>query len=66
MSFQNVIDEHAKVTPDRTALAGPQRELTYAELAKTSHQIAAYLSGKVGLEPNERVVFQLTNCTEFL
>ena len=66
LTFHEVVDDHAEETPDRTALVGPQRELTYAELAKNTRQIAAYLSGELGLEPNERVVFQLPNCTEFL
>lgn len=66
LTFHEVVDDHAEETTDRTALVGPQRELTYAELAKNTRQIAAYLSGELGLEPNERVVFQLPNCTEFL
>lgn len=65
-TFHDVLDEHAAETPDRTALVGPQRELTYAEFAENTRQIAAYLAGELGLEPNERVVFQLPNCTEFL
>jgi 2,3-dihydroxybenzoate-AMP ligase len=66
MTFHEVIDRHATETPDRTALIGPIRELTYAELAANSRQIAAYLIGELGLRRNERVVFQLPNCTEFL
>ncbi|WP_336023577.1 (2,3-dihydroxybenzoyl)adenylate synthase [Halobellus salinisoli] len=65
-TFHEVVDRHAESTPDQTALVGPKRELTYAELAKNTRQIAAYFLGELGLRPNERVVFQLPNCTEFV
>ncbi|MGQ4556046.1 AMP-binding protein [Halobellus sp. GM3] len=65
-TFHEVLDRHAEEAPDRPALVGPDREYTYAELAHNTRQIAAYLAGELGLRPNERVVFQLPNCTEFL
>ena len=65
-TFHEVVDEHAEETPDRTALVGPHTELTYAELATNSKHIAAYLAGELDVRPNERVVFQLPNCAEFV
>ena len=65
-TFHEVLDEHAEAHPDRTALVGPNRELTYGELAASTRQIASYLAGELGLRPNERVVFQLPNCSEFV
>ncbi|SEV80519.1 (2,3-dihydroxybenzoyl)adenylate synthase [Natrinema salifodinae] len=66
ITFHDVVDRHAEEIPDYTALVGPHRELTYAELAANSRRIAAYFVGELGLRPNERVVLQLPNCTEFL
>ena len=65
-TFHDIVDSHAESTPDRTALVGPERELTYAELARNSRSIAAYLVGELGYEPNERVALQLPNCVEFV
>ncbi len=65
-TIHEVIDRHVMEIPDRTALVGPRRELTYEELATNSRRIASYLLGEVGLRPNERVVLQLPNCSEFL
>lgn len=66
LTFHEVVDRWAESTPEKTALVGPHRELTYEDLAANSRRIAAYLRGEVGLRPNERVVFQLPNCVEFL
>lgn len=65
VTFHDVVDRHAEHTPEQTAVVGPRRELTYAELATNSRQIAAYISGELGVRPNERVVLQLPNCSEF-
>lgn len=65
-TFHEVIDRHAAEIPDHIALVGPRRELTYEELATNSRRIASYLLGEVGLRPNERIIFQLPNCSEFL
>lgn len=65
-TFHKVIDRHAAEIPNRTALIGPHREQTYEELATNSRRIASYLVGELGLRPNERIVLQLPNCSEFL
>lgn len=66
LTFHETLDKWASETPNKTAVVGPQREVTYAELAESTRQIAACLAGEMGLQPNERVVFQLPNCIEFL
>jgi non-ribosomal peptide synthetase component E (peptide arylation enzyme) len=65
-TFHEIVDRHAEETPGQTAVVGPHRDLTYAELATNSRRIAAYLYSELGLRPNERVVLQLPNCSEFL
>jgi 2,3-dihydroxybenzoate-AMP ligase len=66
LTFHEVVDHHVSKTPDRTAVIGPQRELTYAELEANSRHIASYFVGELGLQPNERIVLQTPNCVEFL
>lgn len=66
ITFHEVVDRQAEEAPERTAVVGSHRELTYEELVTNSRHVAAYLTGELGLEPNERVVLQLPNCTEFL
>ncbi|MHC3439965.1 (2,3-dihydroxybenzoyl)adenylate synthase [Natrialbaceae archaeon A-gly3] len=64
--FHAVLDERAERHPDRTALIGPDRELSYAELAANSERIAAYLQHETRLQRLDRVVFQLPNTVEFI
>lgn len=66
MAFHEVLDDRAEQHPDRTAVIGPHRELSYAELAANSERIAAYLQGETDLERLDRVVFQIPNTSEFL
>lgn len=65
-TFHDVLDRVASETPDRTAVVGPERELTYRELAENSRAVGGYLAGELGLTPGERVAVQLPNCVEFL
>ena len=47
----------------RLALAGPQGEITYAELDEITDRLAvAFL--RLGAEPLDRVIFQIPNCNE--
>ncbi|QLG61261.1 (2,3-dihydroxybenzoyl)adenylate synthase [Halorarum salinum] len=64
-TFHGLVDDRAATTPDATAVVGPDRELTYAELASNSRSLADALRAR-GVAPNERVLFQLPNCVEFL
>ncbi len=64
--FHAVLDERVERHPNRTALIGPDRELSYAELAENSARIAASLQRETTLERLDRVVFQLPNTVEFV
>jgi non-ribosomal peptide synthetase component E (peptide arylation enzyme) len=50
---------------DRLALGGPEGDLTYAGLDDVTDRLAAALLG-LGLEPLDRVIFQLGNSNELL
>lgn len=65
-AFHDVLDERAERHPDRTAVVGLDRELSYAQLAETSQRIAAFFQHETDLERLDRVVFQLPNTVEFL
>ena len=49
----------------RLALAGPQGEMTYAELDEVTDRLAVGLLG-LGAEPLDRVIFQIPNCNEVI
>lgn len=66
LTFHDVLDRVADEHPDRTAIVGPNRELTYEELQSRSRHLARHLADDLGLEKNDMVVFQLPNCSEFL
>ncbi|MFW5918015.1 MAG: (2,3-dihydroxybenzoyl)adenylate synthase [Haloferacaceae archaeon] len=66
LTFHEVLDERAAERPEQTAVVGPHRELSYETLADNSRRIAAFLQREAGLEPHDRVVFQLPNASEFL
>lgn len=51
--------------PDNLALVGPAWSMTYAELDSKSNRLGAALLAQ-GLEPLDRVVFQLGNCAELV
>lgn len=66
MTFHDVVDRVAAEDPDRPAVTGPDRDLTYGELARNSRRIAGTLHGDLGLGPDDLVTFQLPNCVEFV
>lgn len=63
-TFHDVVDRVAEGAPDRVAITGPDRSLTYGELARRSKSIAAGLHS-MGLGPDDLVTLQLPNCVEF-
>ena len=65
-TFHDVLDRAVAAAPDRAAAVDPYREITYVELQRDTERIAAYLAGELGLEPNDRIVLQLSNRIEFL
>jgi non-ribosomal peptide synthetase component E (peptide arylation enzyme) len=54
-------DRHAA----NVALSTAERDISYSELQETTDRFAAALI-RLGLEPLERVLFQVGNCTEFV
>ena len=60
-AFRQAAAAHAQ----RLALAGPQLRMTYAQLDGASDRLAAALL-REGLEPLDRVVFQLANSPELV
>ncbi len=52
-------------SPDRAALVQGDRRLSYGELVSAIDRLALRLAA-CGLNPQERVVFQLPNCIEFV
>jgi 2,3-dihydroxybenzoate-AMP ligase len=65
LTFHDVLDTHATETPTATAVIGPDRAVTYDELAESSRRLATALRQR-DIQPNERVVVQLPNSIEFL
>jgi non-ribosomal peptide synthetase component E (peptide arylation enzyme) len=65
LTFHDVADRVARETPDRPAVTGPERSVTYAELVGNSRSIAAGLHA-LGLGPGDLVTIQLPNCVEFV
>ncbi|MFD1647829.1 (2,3-dihydroxybenzoyl)adenylate synthase [Haloarchaeobius litoreus] len=66
LTFHDVLDRAADDQPDRTAVIGPHRELSYGDLQTRSRQLAAALVENLGLEVGDMAVFQFPNCTEFV
>ncbi|GAA0270086.1 (2,3-dihydroxybenzoyl)adenylate synthase [Halobacterium noricense] len=65
LTFHELLDQRADETPEKVAVTGPNRELTYAELAKRSRSLATALNAN-DVTAGERVIFQLPNSVEFL
>lgn len=64
--FHDIVDKHAEADGRSTAVIDHLRELTYAELRDNSMRLAAFLRTELGLDPLDRVAFQLPNRTEFI
>ena len=63
--FHAIIDAHAADRPDAPAVVGPNRTLTYADLAERTREIgAAFLDAGIG--KHDRVAVQLPNCVGFV
>jgi non-ribosomal peptide synthetase component E (peptide arylation enzyme) len=65
-TFHDVVDRVAAEHPDRLAVAGPTRDLTYGELAVNSRQLAAAFQQDLDLERHDMVTLLLVNCPEFV
>lgn len=66
LTFHDIVDRTATAHPDRLAGVGPNRTITYGELATNSRQLAVALRQDLDLEQQEMVTFLLANCLEFL
>ncbi len=66
LCFHEVLDRAAEPNPDKPAVIGPNETLSYGELVQSSRAMASYLIGELGLNPCERVIFQLPNVPEFV
>lgn len=64
--FHDVVDKHANRIGDAVAVIDHRRELTYAELNDRSRRLGAFFRQELGIEPLDRVLFQLPNRAEFL
>jgi non-ribosomal peptide synthetase component E (peptide arylation enzyme) len=65
LTFHDVVDRVADEDPDRPAVTGPERSLTYGTLAENSRSIAAGFRA-LGIKSTEMVTIQLPNCVEFI
>lgn len=65
LTFHDIVDRTAADTPERTAVIGRDRTLTYGELAENSRSIAAGLAA-LGIGPDDLFTVQLPNCVEFV
>ncbi len=62
-SLAEAVRESLATNARRLALAGPQGEVTYAELDDVTDRLAvAFL--RLGAKPLDRVIFQIQNCNE--
>ena len=60
-AFSQAMRTHASAV----ALAGPEGDITYAALDATTDRFAAALL-RLGLQPLDRVIFQIANCNELV
>ncbi|GAX89442.1 o-succinylbenzoate--CoA ligase [Effusibacillus lacus] len=60
------IDKRASITPDRTALAGEARRVTYREMAEEITRIALTLRNSYGVAPGDRVAILSGNSIEYI
>lgn len=64
--FHELLDRTAGSAPERTAVIGPDRSITYGELRARTLSIARYLVSDLGLGSGDRIAVQLPNCLEYV
>lgn len=62
----DLVDRVAGADPDRTAVVGPDRRLSYGELAARTRALATGFAAELGLEPDDRLTLQVPNSLEFV
>ena len=60
-----VLDDAIARFSDRPAFASFGKRISYAELDRLSAQLAAYLSGELGLKRGDRVAIMMPNCLQY-
>lgn len=65
ITLDEMLRRSARRDPDKVAIVDGRRSATYAQLVDGVERLAANLAG-LGLEPRERVIFQLGNSVEFV
>jgi non-ribosomal peptide synthetase component E (peptide arylation enzyme) len=66
LTFHAVVDRVADEAPTRPAVVGPERELSYGDLAANSRRLARAFRDELGLRADDAVALQLPNCPEFV
>lgn len=61
-TFADIVDEHARTQPDKTAVVDARGRLSYRELTDLSARLAAVLH-ELGVGPGSPVAAQLPGCT---
>ncbi len=64
-NFARVWEDLASVVPDRVAVVGAERRLTFAELDRRAERLAAVFAG-AGLRRGDRVAINLYNSPEYV
>lgn len=64
-SLAEAMRDSMETNAERLALAGPQGDVTYAELDEITDRLAVGFL-QLGVKPLDRVMFQLSNCNEVI
>lgn len=62
----DLVDHVADADPERPAVIGLDRQLSYGDLAARSRGLAAAFADDLGLQPDDRLTLQLPNSLEFV
>src|SRR5208283_3572471 len=65
VTLTGMLERAAQQHPDRPAIIAGERQATYRQLAEGAREVAAPLQ-KLGIERDQRVVFQLPNSVELV
>ena len=65
ITLNEMLRRSAAAAPDRVALVGGERRMTYAQLVAAVDNMAGHLIN-CGFQPHDRVVFQLPNSIDFV
>jgi long-chain acyl-CoA synthetase len=66
MTLVELFEKSVAAHPNRTAIFFGDQKFTYRSLSDQSAAVAATLTGKLGVAPNDRVAILLKNCPEYI